>query len=56
MGQTMKRAPSPMIQSHNHLNNNNMNKTQKFYRPGYRAPSPMIKSSNPMNLDRFKNK
>ena len=51
MGQTIKRAPSPMIQSHNI--NVNMNRTQKLNPAGYRVPSPMIKSTN-LSLDRFK--
>jgi hypothetical protein len=51
MGQTIKRAPSPMIQSHNM--NQNMNRTQKFNPAGYRAPSPMLKSTT-LNLDPFK--
>ena len=51
MGQSIKRAPSPMIQSHNL--NQNMNRTQKFNPAGYRAPSPMLKSTT-LNLDPFK--
>ena len=51
MGQSIKRAPSPMIQSHNM--NQNMNRTQKFNPAGYRAPSPMLKSTT-LNLDPFK--
>ncbi len=51
MGQTIKRAPSPMIQSHNM--NQNMNRTQKFNPAGYRAPSPMLKSTT-LSLDPFK--
>ena len=51
IGQTIKRAPSPMIQSHNI--NVNMNRTQKLNPAGYRVPSPMIKSTN-LSLDRFK--
>lgn len=38
---TMKRLPSPQIQSNNHLS-----KTQKVETSKYRAPSPMIKSSS----------
>ena len=44
MGQTMKRASSLKIQSHNL--NENINKTQKFNYAKYRAPSPMIKSKS----------
>ena len=51
MGQTIKRAPSPMIQSHNI--NVNMNRTQKLNPAGYRVPSPMIKSTT-LSLDPFK--
>ena len=51
MGQSIKRAPSPMIQSHNM--GTNMNRTQKFNPAVYRAPSPMIKSTT-LSLDPFK--
>ena len=51
MGQSIKRAPSPMIQSHNM--GINMNRTQKFNPAVYRAPSPMIKSTT-LSLDPFK--
>ncbi len=44
IGQTMKRLPSPKIQSHNL--NGNMNKSHKFNYAKYRAPSPMIKSKS----------